>query len=97
LQGLAKGPNIPLVGQKQISWYNPSPTTAAATTGSTEAAPSKAGTTTTTTTVSGAPSSGLSEETYGREQHSGVQSLQDDEPAVSGWGGDEDEDGMGML
>jgi len=47
--------------------------------------------------VSGAPLSGLSEETYGREQHSGVHSLHDDEPAVSGWGGDVDEDGMGML
>jgi hypothetical protein len=31
----------------------------------------------------------FSEATYGREQHS-------DEPAVIGWGGD-DEDGMGML
>lgn len=91
-QGLAKGPNIPLVGQKQISWYNASPTAAAATTGSTEATPSKAG----TTKVSGAPSE-FSEEAYGREQRSGVHSLHDDEPAVIGWGGDEDEDGMGML
>lgn len=46
--------------------------------------------------MSGAPLSEFSEETYGREQRSGVHSLHDDEPAVIGWGGD-DEDGMGML
>jgi hypothetical protein len=39
----------------------------------------------------------FSEQTYGRDRHSGVHSLHDDEPAVIGWGGDEDEDGMGML
>lgn len=32
---------------------------------------------------------------YGRE-HSSIDALNDEEPAVSGWGGDE-EDGMGML
>ena len=47
--------------------------------------------------MSGAPLPEFSEETYGREQRSGVHSLHDDEPAVSGWGGDVDEDGMGML
>ena len=35
-------------------------------------------------------------EEYGRE-HSGIHSLNDEEPAVSGWGGYEEEDGMGML
>jgi hypothetical protein len=35
-------------------------------------------------------------EEYGREP-SGVHTLNDEEPAVSGWGGDEEEDGMGML
>ena len=47
--------------------------------------------------MSGAPLSEFREVTYGREQRSGVHSLHDEEPAVSGWGGDEDEDGMGML
>jgi len=91
-QGLAKGPNIPLVGQKQISWYNASPTAAPVVTGPTPATPSKSG-----TTLFGAPSSQFGEETYDRGQHSGILSPHDDEPAVSGWGGDEDEDGMGML
>jgi hypothetical protein len=50
-----------------------------------------------TTTPSGAPTSELSEGAYGREQHPGVLSPHDDEPAVSGWGGDEYEDGVGML
>jgi len=47
--------------------------------------------------TSGAPSTQFGEEAYGREKHSGVHSPLDFEPAVSGWGGDEDEDGMGML
>jgi RNA-binding protein 26 len=84
-QGFAKGSNIPLAGQKQISWYNGSSTSAAGAT----ATPSK------TTTRSDAPASEFNEE-YGREPLS-VHSLHDEEPAVIGWGGDEDEDGMGML
>ena len=62
-------------------------------TGTMAPAPSKAG----TTTLSGASTSEFSEDAYGRERHPGVLSPHDDEPAVSGWGGYEDEDGMGML
>lgn len=63
-------------------------------TGTTATAPSKAAG---STTLSGAPTSEFSEDAYGRERHPGVLSPHDDEPAVSGWGGYEDEDGMGML
>jgi hypothetical protein len=39
----------------------------------------------------------FNEDDYGRE-HAGRHSLHhDEEPAVIGWGGYEDEDGMGML
>jgi hypothetical protein len=48
-------------------------------------------------TQPGASTSVFGQEDYGREQHPGVHSLHDAEPAVSGWGGDEYEDGMGML
>jgi RNA-binding protein 26 len=92
-QGLAKGSSIPLAGQKQISWYNGLSTTVPGASGTMAATPSKAG----STTLSGAPASELSEDAYGRERHPGVLSPHDDEPAVSGWGGYEDEDGMGML
>jgi len=79
--GLAKGLNIPLAGQKQVSWYvvPPGPS------GATPATPSKVA------TPSVAPTSEFGERVYGREQ------LPEEEPAVSGWGGDEYEDGMGML
>jgi len=82
-QGFAKGSNIPIVGQKQISWYNGSSTSTAGAT----ATPSK------TTTLSDAPASEFNDEVFGREPSS----VHDEEPAVSGWGGYEDEDGMGML
>ena len=82
LQGLAKGTNIPPSGQKQISWYHgPLTPTSAA---GVATAPSK-----TTPDLS-------NNEEYGREQPS-IHALNDEEPAVSGWGGDEEEDGMGML
>jgi len=42
------------------------------------------------TTLPGASTSEFGQEEYGHEQHH-------EEPAVIGWGGDEDEDGMGML
>jgi len=48
-------------------------------------------------TQSGASTSEFGREGYGREQHPGVLSPHDEELAVSGWGGDEYEDGMGML
>ena len=82
LQGLAKGTNIPPSGQKQISWYQGPlrPT-------------SVAGASATTAQSKSTPDFGNDE--YGRE-HSSIDALNDEEPAVSGWGGDE-EDGMGML
>jgi hypothetical protein len=49
-------------------------------------------------TQSGASAPEFGQEEYGRgKQPGGVHSLHDEEPAISGWGGDEDEDGMGML
>ena len=63
------------------------PTAAAAATGTTVATPDKAR----PTALSSAPTPEFSGEAYGREQP------HDEEPAVSGWGGYEDEDGMGML
>lgn len=36
------------------------------------------------------------DEAYNRD-HSSLHTLNDEEPAVSGWGSYEDEDGMGML
>jgi len=80
--GLAKGTNIPPSGQKQISWYQgPSTPTSAA--GA-------------TTAQSKTTPDFSNDQEYGRE-HSGIHTLNDEEPAVSGWGGDVDEDGMGML
>ncbi|KAI0296585.1 hypothetical protein BC826DRAFT_1003763 [Russula brevipes] len=86
-QGFAKGSNIPLAGQKQISWYNGLPT------GSGQERqrrrPRRGG---------DDDDDDVWREVHSRGQHSGVHSLHhDEEPAVSGWGGDEDEDGMGML
>ncbi|KAI0307595.1 hypothetical protein B0F90DRAFT_1675092 [Multifurca ochricompacta] len=86
-QAFAKGSNIPLVGQKQISWYLGS-SFSTSVIGVRAAAPSK--------TLPGALSSGLNDEEYGHVRSS-MPSLHDEEPAVNGWGGDEDEDGMGML
>ncbi|KAI9512644.1 hypothetical protein F5148DRAFT_992132 [Russula earlei] len=83
-QGLAKGFNIPLAGQKQVSWYVVSPAATGAT-------PSKS------TTLPGAPTSEYVEEEYSREHYPVAHLVHEEEPAVSGWGGDEDEDGMGML
>ncbi|KAH9049466.1 hypothetical protein EDB84DRAFT_1037590 [Lactarius hengduanensis] len=82
-QGLAKGSNIPPSGQRQISWYHNGPSTSAAGAGATTAPPKA------TPDVS-------NDEGYGREQPT-IHTLNDEEPAVSGWGGDEEEDGMGML
>ena len=80
LQGLAKGTNIPPSGQKQISWYLGSLR-------STSAAGA--------TTALSKSTPDFSNDEYGRE-HSSIDAPNDEEPAVSGWGGDE-EDGMGML
>jgi hypothetical protein len=50
-----------------------------------------------TASTTNEPASGFNDEVYGGE-HSRTHPLhRDEEPAVSGWGGDEDEDGMGML
>ncbi|KAH9057000.1 hypothetical protein EDB87DRAFT_1633641 [Lactarius vividus] len=81
-QGLAKGSTIPPSGQKQISWYHNGPLTSTSAAGATTAPPKA------TPDLS-------NDEEYGREQ-STIHTLNDEEPAVSGWGGDE-EDGMGML
>ncbi|KAI0271515.1 hypothetical protein BC834DRAFT_859977 [Gloeopeniophorella convolvens] len=88
-QGLAKGTNIPLAGQKQVSWYAGQPSVgaggAAGAQIKTELADSGAG----------AAKQLKGGDEYGREQV--MHSPREEEPAVSGWGGDEDEDGMGML
>jgi len=82
-QGLAKGTNIPVVGQKQISWYTGLPT------------PSAGGPTTTASQSEATTLPATSTPEFGQEEFGHVQ--HHEEPAVIGWGGDEDEDGMGML
>lgn len=82
LQGLAKGSNIPPSGQRQISWY-PGLSTSTPPTGATMAPPK------TTPDLN-------NDEAYSRD-HSSLHTPNDEEPAVSGWGSYEDEDGMGML
>ncbi|KAA1468608.1 hypothetical protein DENSPDRAFT_476953 [Dentipellis sp. KUC8613] len=80
-QGLAKGPHIPVAGHKQISWYTG---TASAHPPVAKPAIAKAG-----------ADGGLEEHpasAESRDVHAG-----EEEPVVSGWGADGDEDGFGML
>jgi len=87
-QGLAKGQNIPQVGQVQVSWYTGQPPV------------------TTTKDNSLSPAVAPSEDNKGAEETMHPSNKQERHPSphhqeeevvASGWGGDEDEDGMGML
>lgn len=86
-QGLAKGQNIPQVGQVQISWYTGQPP-----------APTKDNSMT-STVVPSKEDKGVDESMHssnGIERHPSPHP-QEEEVVASGWGGDGDEDGMGML
>jgi RNA-binding protein 26 len=86
-QGLAKGQNIPQVGQVQISWYTGQPP-----------APTKDNAMT-STVVPSKEDKGVEESMHssnGIERHPSPHP-QEEEVVASGWGGDGDEDGMGML
>lgn len=90
-QGLAKGQNIPQVGQVQLSWY------------SGHASSSKKTNNITSPTVPSMDTKDGSDTGHeplltsaGSERHHSPPP-QEEEVVASGWGGEEDEDGMGML
>jgi RNA-binding protein 26 len=87
-QGLAKGQNIPLVGQVQVSWY----------TGQLPAASTidKAISPTTIHSKNDKDAEEPMQLSNGDDRHPSPHP-QEEEVVASGWGGDEDEDGMGML
>ncbi|KAF8971585.1 hypothetical protein BDZ97DRAFT_1253118 [Flammula alnicola] len=88
--GLAKGANIPIVGSVQISWYTGKDVSS--TTPIQQTKPSSG------ELSNGSHSAALgadSEPTRSPEVH--LSHLQEEEVIASGWGGDEDEDGMGLL
>ncbi|TFY73969.1 hypothetical protein EWM64_g10043, partial [Hericium alpestre] len=83
-QGLAKGPNIPIAGHKQISWYTTQPTPAKASPASTNGSqPSREEQ---QDVHMPGPTVEPTHDAHTREE----------EMVVSGWGADE-EDGFGML
>ncbi|KAF9560207.1 hypothetical protein CPC08DRAFT_818389 [Agrocybe pediades] len=82
--GLAKGTNIPLVGSVHASWYTGKDATASGTT------------TTTQTAKQSAESSGVAASASSIDEAPRSPEAQEEEVA-SGWGNDDDEDGMGML
>ncbi|KAH9487162.1 RNA-binding protein 27 [Psilocybe cubensis] len=93
--GLSKGANIPIVGSVQISWYTGKEGASTVTpTQTTKALPSESS--------SSAPAASHSSE-YGHEapprspESHAAHHLHEEEIIASGWGGGDDEDGMGLL
>ncbi|KAI0067886.1 hypothetical protein BV25DRAFT_1911750 [Artomyces pyxidatus] len=91
-QGLAKGSNIPMAGHKQISWYTPSSAHPPATKASSPLARAPEGTMDPHADDSYSLSDARDQPDITQPSH-----VVDEEYTASGWGGDEDEDGMGML
>ncbi|PPQ90430.1 hypothetical protein CVT25_014948 [Psilocybe cyanescens] len=91
--GLAKGANIPIVGSVQISWYTGKD-------GNTNMTPTQ-----TSKVLPSEPSGGTPTASHSIEHdHDAPRSpethaahLQEEEIVASGWGGGDDEDGMGLL
>lgn len=87
-QGLAKGSSIPTAGTVQISWFSGQPSSSPTT------VPSASSTDVDGTRVkSPAPTSSRQGEV---DSVGGVPAL-DEEVVASGWGAEDEEDGMGML
>ncbi len=86
LQGLGKGPNIPTVGQVQISWYTEKPSA----TSSQSISVDKSNVSSTSK-----PSQGS--ETHVRAHRHTPEPDVEEEMVARGWGGDDYGDGMGML
>lgn len=86
-QALAKGHDIPEVGQVQVSWHTGQPPV------------TEKDKTMTSAAVSSSEDKSVEEAMHpsnGIERHLSPHP-QEEEVIASGWGGDEDEDGMGML
>ncbi|KAF9451768.1 hypothetical protein P691DRAFT_662379 [Macrolepiota fuliginosa MF-IS2] len=83
-QGLGKGPNIPMVGQLQISWYTGKPSAVTASL----APSSKQQRSHVGNTLEGGGTGG--------RPHT-PEPEAEEEMVARGWGGDDDGDGMGML
>lgn len=104
-QGLAKGANIPIVGAVQISWYTGGKITTNGGTTSTPVHTAVSKPTTTATKPTGSGMTGVVENNGSNKIGSDRAPtpdihhlrLQEEEIIASGWGGDGDEDGMGML
>jgi len=90
-QGLAKGQNIFKIGPVQVSWYSGQPSaTTKKSTGVTPAVQSK--------NAKDDQSAGDDPAPLSHEEHERHHSPHAEEEVVAnGWGGDGDEDGMGML
>ncbi|CAA7264692.1 unnamed protein product [Cyclocybe aegerita] len=88
-QGLSKGSNIPLIGAVQISWYTGKVSATTSTT--TKASKPQAANGDTSVPVSNPESE------VGGSPEIHLSHLQEEEVVASGWGGDDEGDGMGML
>lgn len=86
LQGLGKGPNIPTVGQVQISWYTEKPSVASSQSTSID----RPGVSPTIKSLQGG-------ETRSEGSRHTPEPDAEEEMVARGWGGDDDGDGMGML
>ncbi|KAF5312651.1 hypothetical protein D9619_003316 [Psilocybe cf. subviscida] len=82
--GLAQGTNIPIVGSVQVSWHNPSATSAP------KSAPA-------VQTTNGHHTPSVPAETEGHRSPEPSHSHPEEEEIASGWGGGDDEDSMGLL
>ena len=83
-QGLAQGTNIPIVGSVQVGWHNPS----------TSSAP-KPAPAVQTTNGHRSPSTPTDTERHRSPEPS--HSHPEEEIIASGWGGGDEDDGMGLL
>ncbi|KAJ3507767.1 hypothetical protein NLJ89_g6123 [Agrocybe chaxingu] len=88
-EGLSKGSNIPLMGAVQISWYTGKVSTTISTTAN-ASKPQAANGDTSVPVSNPEPEVGGSPEIH-------LSHLQEEEVVASGWGGDDEGDGMGML
>ena len=85
---MAKGQNIPQVGQVQISWYTGQPPAVIT--------KDKVITSTAVSSKDNKSAEEVMHPSNGIERHLSPHP-QEEEVVASGWGGDGDEDGMGML